>query len=160
MNRSAPSAARLATKQPTFILMGVLLLAGCRGKLVTTVSLPGPGTAEARFAPSSKALSVWADCDAKWTGGKSSKPLFDYDVELLQGGKTVGRVACSTGTPGGQTVCCSTSNIFGELSGDCEYKLGCALPLPPPGETTLRVTSRVGPNVKSVTKMSLNVREE
>jgi hypothetical protein len=137
-----------------------LLLGGCRGKLITTASLHQPGTASARFVADGRKPALWADTDAKWSGGKNSKPLINYEIDVKQGNRTLGHVSCSTGNGGGSSICGTHTNINGNHSADCEYSLACSLPPIPAGEVELVVTASKGPNVIDVSNMSLNVRAE
>ena len=138
-------------------IVGLVALVGCRGKVLGTAALSGPGTATTHVQALGK-TEVWADTDIKWAGGSSSKPELDYDLELSQGGKSIGRIKCST-ERGGTSVCGSTTNIMGEHSGDCEYLLPCEFPSVS-GDIEVKVTGRTGGNVKSVKKMSLNFRSK
>lgn len=135
------------------------LVAGCRGKLVATADLRGPGTTEVALSGTGARLEVWADYDAKWKGPKSSKPVLEYDIEVLKKGEKVGSVHCSTMKPGSTSVCGSHSNVMGEHDADCESNLACKLPAEAEGSVTLRVTGTLGKNVLSTKKMSLNFRE-
>lgn len=135
-------------------------LAGCRGKLLGTVPLKGPGAATARVTVGAKPPILWADMDGKWKGPKSSKMDVSYDVEVVRGGASVGKIACSTTNHGGTTVCGTHLNIMGEHDADCEVNLACPFPKIAPGEVELRVVARTGPNVVLARKLSLNVRED
>ncbi len=135
-------------------------LVGCRGKLLATAELHGPGKASVRFVPNGAKVVLWADTDAKWKGAKSSKPDITYEIDVRQAGKVVGHTACSTAAHGGTSICGSTTNLFGTLDADCEIALACMLPTVGPGEVELQVTGATGNNVVSVKKMSLNLRED
>lgn len=147
-------------KTSACVIVLALALAGCRGKLVATAELKGPGTATTHFASTPKPVTVWADTDAKWTGGEHSKPEISYEVDVRQNGKDVGNVSCSTTNSGGKTVCGTDSNIMGTHDADCEYLLACTLPALQPGDVEVKVTGATGANVKSTKKMSLNFRAE
>ena len=137
-----------------------LVLVGCRGKLIATASLHGPGKATTTFSATGRKLTLWADTDAKWNGSKNSKPNVAYEIDVKQGGKVLGHVSCSTDDRGGTSVCGTHTNTFGSHSADCEMLLGCSLPPLPAGEIELAVTGSTGPNVTSTTNMSLNVRAD
>lgn len=138
----------------------VLMLAGCRGKLVATADLKGPGTATTRFAWSGKPVAIWADTDAVWNGPKNSKPEINYEVDVSQNGKNVGHVSCSTNDRGATSVCGSTTNVMGKHDGDCEMILTCTLPPLQLGEVEVKVVGTTGANVRSTKKMSLNFRHD
>lgn len=135
-----------------------LALVACRGKVLATASLPGAGKTTTTFVPSSKGVVVWADTDAKWFGPDRSNPDFTYDIEAARDGKSIAKFVCST--KGVTVSMCGVNSTFGDRhDADCELKLPCAVPNLGPGEVELTVTGKVGPNVLSVKKMSLNLRE-
>jgi hypothetical protein len=141
------------------VLVGLASLAiACRGKIIGSAELSGPGTTVARFAATGKPVQLWADTDMKWTGSKDSKPEVFYEIDVRQEGKTVGHVSCSTTDRAGTTVCGTHSNIMGKHDADCEIALACQLPPFGAGVIELQVTGRTGGNVLSVKKMSLNIR--
>jgi hypothetical protein len=143
------------------LLLVTSLLTGCRGKLIATAQLTQPGTAETKVAVSGKKrLALWADTDGKWNGSKDSRFDASYEIDVLQGGATVAHVSCSTMDHDGTTVCGTHTTINANHDADCEIALGCKLPPLVAGEAQLKVTGRVGPTVKQVRKMSINVREE
>jgi hypothetical protein len=150
----APSVAALA--------LGCLVALGCRGKLIASVSLSGPGTAEARFQPG-KTTRLWADFNGEWTGpgSKSSRPPIAFDIDVLQGGKSVGKLTCQPDN-GGTSVCSGKTSVGNDHSGNCEFSMTCSLPSLGAGEVTLKVTGRVTDpsRLKKVTNMSLNVRDD
>lgn len=137
----------------------VTLLGGCRGKLVATASLRNAGAVDIKFRPPGKKLVLWADTDMKWKGPKTSKPDVSYEIEIMQGGKVVNKVSCSTNERAGTSICGSHSNIMGTHDADCEIELACSFPALS-GEVELHVVGKTGPNVISSQKMSLNIREE
>ncbi len=146
----------------TQVLGGLLLAlggAGCRGKLVASAALTGPGTAEASFVASGKPLRLWADTDGEWKGGKSAKLNVTYDVVVLRSGQELTRITCTTEDVR-STVCGVHKHVDGVHDADCELQLGCALPSLTPGDVQLRVTATTGPNVTLARKLSLNVRED
>ena len=139
--------------------------AACRGKLVATAHLSGPGTAEVRFEPK-PGLRLWADYDGAWTSGgsvdqKHARMPLKYDVDVVQGGKSIGKIACDTASDGGAKVCGAETTVNGDHDGNCEVSLACSLPTLGAGEVTLRVTGSIADpaRVKRVSNMSLNVRE-
>jgi len=136
------------------------LLAACRGKLLSTAVLLGPGVAETKFSTNGGKLVLWADTDGKWNGPKNSKMELTYDVEFSRAGASLGHVVCSTTERGGTNVCGSHSNIMGSHDADCEIELGCKVPSLPAGEVSMRVYATKGANVVLVRKMSLNVRAD
>jgi len=138
----------------------VVVLAGCRGKLVATAQLAGPGTAATHFASTVKPMTIWADTDVKWTGGEHSRPDLTYEIDVTQGGKGVGHVSCSVANHGGRQVCGTDSTFGNTRDADCEILLGCTLPSLPLGDIEVKVVGATGPNVKSTKKMSLNFRAE
>lgn len=152
--RSRRSLGRVAT---AFALLA--LLAACRGKLLATAHLDGPGSAEARFTSTGKKLVFWADTEGRWTGGKSSRMEIVYDVDVLVDGALVAHVTCDSADVS-TSVCGTHTNFMGDHEADCELKLKCAIPKVPPGEALLRVRGRKGANVLEVRNMSLNVRED
>ena len=93
----------------SLLLGSLLLLGGCRGKLITTATLHKPGTATAKFSHDGRKIALWADTDAKWNGPKNSKAIVNYEIDVKQGGKTVGHVSCSTGDRGGTTNACGAA---------------------------------------------------
>jgi hypothetical protein len=48
------------------------LAIGCRGKIMGTASLAGPGIGDASFTSTGAPGVLWADTDGKWRGGKRS----------------------------------------------------------------------------------------
>lgn len=138
------------------LLLLVLGAGACRGKVAGTAPLMGPGTVTAHVVATGP-IQVWADTDVRWVGPKSSKPELEYDVELKQNGKDVGRLQCSTSDRSGTSICGGHSNIMGEHNADCEISLNCPFPSIS-GDIEVKVTGRTGANVKSVKKMSLNFR--
>jgi hypothetical protein len=142
-------------------LVFLVLLAGCRGELLATAKLNGPGTAETRFT-TSKAVDLWSDFDGSWEAHSSSRysaPPLNYDVQVVQGGNVVGQVSCTTvGTT--QRVCGGFTRVGSSFSGNCEFRMSCSLPAVQAGEVVLRVTGRYAEpeRIKSVSSMSLNVR--
>ncbi|MCC6526313.1 MAG: hypothetical protein IT373_26945 [Polyangiaceae bacterium] len=144
--------------KPALVLAACALgLVACRGDIVVTAELHGPGTVEVRLPVTSQRLALWADTDGKWHGSKHL--LVRYEIDVLQEGKTIGHVSCSTNDVS-VSVCGTTSNIGGAHSGDCEMKMNCQLPgLAESGEVVLRVTAQPGDGVDAIDKISLNVRK-
>jgi hypothetical protein len=146
------------------LLLAVAALAlgslGCRGKLLAQARLKGPGTAEARFH-AGQPVRLWAHYDGVWTGSKSSKMPVRYDVEVRQGGKSKGRIACDTEASSGTTICSNHFTVNTRHDADCETGLACTLPALAAGEAVLRVTARIGDpsRVEKVRDISLDVRE-
>jgi hypothetical protein len=132
---------------------------GCRGKLVGTAELLGPGTTEASFEASGKQLTLWADTDGKWRGGENSKMDVSYEIDVVRGGANLAHLSCSTASSGTQ-VCGTSTTINSAHDADCEIALACKLPDLAAGTFQLKVTGRTGPNVTLVRKMSLNVRSK
>jgi hypothetical protein len=142
------------------LALPALLLPGCRGKILGTATLTGPGTAEAHFESTGAPVALWADTDGRWTGMSHSRFAAHYEIDVLGGsGKgKVGHVACDTKDSSQQT--CGVSVTEGNTHrGDCEIRLNCTLPTIPAGPATLRVTGTVGAGTSDVKNMSINVRE-
>jgi hypothetical protein len=140
------------------LLALLALLPGCRGKLLGTAALQGPGTASTTITLGAKSPRLWADTDGSWRGPKGSKMQLDYEIDLVRGGAVIGHTRCSTAARG-SSICGVHSTVGGKHDADCELELSCQLPSLPPGELELRVTGTKGANVLEVRKMSLNVRE-
>ena len=147
MNASKPSA--------IVALLAMAILAGCRGKVVSTAELHGAGTAEAHFTSTGAPLVLWADTDGKWSGGKVFPA--HYEIDVLSGTSTLGHVACDTKDEN-VSVCGTKIELNATISADCELKLECQLPTIPSGDATLRVTGTPGKNVIETRRMSINVR--
>lgn len=143
-------------------VVAALVACGCRGKLLARAELRAPGTATVRFVPAPKErYRLWADTEGIWTGPDETPFPVAYDVQVKQGGKVLGRVACDSRTSSGG-VCGGESNLFGEHTGDCEYKLTCELPDLGGGEVALEVRGYFPEpgRVKRVRDMSLMVRKD
>lgn len=127
---------------------------------IATVTLAGPGTAEARYT-SEKTLTVWSDWTGEWRGTSRSKLQLAYDIELLQGGKSVGKVSCDTSSVK-SSFCSSDWNTMGHRKASCEVQMKCELPDTKPGEVTVRVVGKLldPANTKKVDKMDLNLRTQ
>jgi hypothetical protein len=145
-------------------LFVLLLLAGCRGDLLATAKLTGPGTAEARFT-AGKAVEFWASFDGKWEGrslSKYSKPPLAYQIEAVQEGNVVASFKCDTLSSSSTRVCGGFTKWGSDFSGDCEFKMECQMPEVRAGEVLLRVTARLPDpsKIKELKDMSLNVRAQ
>ncbi|HEY1694498.1 MAG TPA: hypothetical protein VGG39_20150 [Polyangiaceae bacterium] len=137
----------------------VLVLTGCRGKVLGTAELHGPGTADAHFTSTGAPVVLWADTDGKWHGGQHSHFAVHYEIDVLSGGKNVGHVACDT-KDSSESVCGVEVSDGNEHHGDCELKLACQLPAIPAGPADLHVTATIGAGTSDVKKMSVNVRDK
>jgi hypothetical protein len=139
-------------------LVVVLFLAGCRGELLATAKLPGPGIADARFT-AGREVELWSDFAGKWEGRYRSAMPLAYDLDVFQGGLLVGQVECTTASASTR-VCGSYTYVKGSHDGDCEVRMSCELPALGAGEVLLRVTGRLAApeRVELVRNMSLNVR--
>lgn len=147
-------------KRTILAVVALLTLPGCRGKQVARVELRAAGSAEGRFVPGAAPLLLWADLDGKWQGNKNSKMPVLYRIDVLQGGAPLASLTCDT-TQGLTSVCGISSTVGNSRSADCEVKLACKLPKLSPGtEVTLRVTGTPGARIKTLTDMSIIVREE
>jgi hypothetical protein len=146
----------------TLIASATLALPGCRGKLLATARLTGPGTAEVHFRGGGKTHRLWSDYDGTWTGPKHSRLPIKYDIDVIQNAKSLGKISCDTEASSGTAVCGSETTINNQHTGNCEVSLACALPALGPSEVTLKVTARIGDpsRVSRVSNMSLNVRDE
>lgn len=137
-----------------------LLLGGCRGKKLGTAELHGPGLAETMIqASGKKKLALWADLDGKWTGSDNSNMEIVYEVDVLQNGKPLGHLSCST-ADSSTRVCGTVMTVNDSHDADCELALPCKVPPVAAGDVIFKVKATLGSNAKSVRKMSLNVRED
>ena len=147
--------------RPSLALLLFAALAGCRGALLGKAELHGEGTAEARFQKAQKPVVLWGHVEGKWRGGKNDKLPVVWDVEVVQEGKTVGRVTCDVDDVR-STLCGVHTFVNGEHEAGCELALACQLPSLAAGEVVLRVTGRkLRPaQILSIVDMSLLVRED
>lgn len=136
-----------------------LLVIACRGKVVGTAELHGPGTADVHFTSTGAPLVLWADTDGKWHGGSSSHFAAHYEIDVLGGSTKVGHIACDT-KDSTESVCGTKVSNGDTHTGDCELKLTCELPAIPAGPATLHVTATTGAGTSDVKKMSVNVRDK
>jgi hypothetical protein len=142
------------------MLLGcAVALVGCRGNVLGTAELHGPGTAEAHFQSTGAPVTLWADTDGKWQGSKRSHFAAHYEIDVTANGGAAGRVSCDT-KDSSESVCGTKVSSGNSNSGDCEVKLTCQLPALPAGPVTLKVTATVGAGTTDVKRMSLNVREK
>jgi hypothetical protein len=147
-----PSSALLVTS-------GILLMTGCRGKVVATAELHGPGSADATFTSTGAPLVLWADTDGKWHGGSNSRFAVHYEIDVLGGTTKIGHISCDTKDTT-ESVCGVKVSEGDTNHGDCELKLACELPSIPAGPATLHVTGTLGAGTSDVKKMSVNVRDK
>jgi hypothetical protein len=140
---------------PKLLCAFVLLLAGCRGKVLASVDLQPSGSGALKLPAGETKLSLWADTDGSWRDTKQMPVLFDFDV--LSAGKSVAHFTCDTKDPS-ESVCGVAVSNGNEHSGDCEMKMRCELPALP-ADATLQVVGRAGPGVRAVKKLVLNVRK-
>jgi hypothetical protein len=146
----------------TGALLGVsclLLVTACRGKVLATADLPGPGAADVHFTSTGGPIFLWADTDGKWHGGSHSRFAAHYEIDILSGGTKTGHVACDTKDTQ-VTVCGVEVSNGNEHSGDCELKLACDVPTIPAGDAALHVVATLGAGTSDVKKMSINVRDK
>ena len=134
-------------------ISSVLCVTACRGKVVATAELHGPGTADAHFQSTGAPLVLWADTDGKWHGGSSSHFAAHYEIDVLSGNSKVGHISCDT-KDSSESVCGVKVSEGNEHHGDCELKLACELPSIPAGAATLHVTGTTGAGTSDVKKMS------
>src|ERR1700691_1333078 len=121
---------------PALLAVGCLLLAtACRGKVVATAELHGPGAADAHFTSTGAPLVLWADTDGKWRGGSHSRFAAHYEIDVLGGTTKVGHIGCDT-KDSTESVCGVEVSDGDTHSGDCELKLPCELPSIPAGAAT------------------------
>lgn len=140
------------------VVMAFVLVTGCRGKVLGTAELPGPGTADAHFQSTGAPVVLWADTEGKWHGGSNSRFAAHYEIDILAGTSKTGHIACDT-KDSPEQVCGVKVSDGDTHSGDCELKLGCQVPAIPAGPATLHVVATTGAGTSDVKKMSLNVRD-
>ncbi len=145
----------------TLALLAVVVSSsvGCRGKMVATAVLSGPGTADVQFESTGKPLVLWADTEGSWIGDKRSRFPALYEIDVLSNGAKIGHVTCDTSTST-MRVCGTRVSVNNSRQGDCELKLTCRLPPIPAGSASLHVTGSSGPGASNIKNMSINVREE
>jgi hypothetical protein len=114
-----------------------LSLVACRGEELARVKLTKTGdSGDAKWVVSgARRAQVWAEYNGKWTGGDT--PTNTYEIELLDGDKSVSKTDCSTSSCGAR-VCSSKVSINGNASGDCECKTSCTLEAPNDGTFTVK----------------------
>jgi hypothetical protein len=132
---------------------------GCRGKVVGTAVLSGPGSADVEIHTTGAPLTLWADTDGEWHGGSHSHFAAHYEIDVLVGGASIGHLACDTNDVS-ESVCGTKITNGNDHRGDCELKLTCSLPSIPAGTAKLHVVGTVGAGTSNVRKMSINVREK
>ncbi len=141
------------------VVVSLLIASGCRGKVLATAALSGPGTAEAHFQSTGAPVMLWADTDGAWHGGSSSHFAAHYEIDVLSRGAKTGHVSCDT-KDSSTSVCGVKVSSGNTHHGDCELKLACDLPPIPAGPATLRVVGSLGAGTSDVKNMSINVREK
>jgi len=142
---------------PKAIVTLAIALVSCRGKVVGTATLTGPGSADVDFQSTGKPLVLWADTDGEWTGMSQSKFPAHYEIDVVSSGSPVGHIACDT-KDSSEAVCSGTVTINQSHRGHCELKMKCDLPAIPAGPASLHVTATSG--ASKIKNMSLNVREK
>jgi hypothetical protein len=135
------------------------LVVGCRGKVVGTAALSGPGSADVEIHTTGAPLTLWADTDGEWHGGSHSHFAAHYEIDVHVGGTSIGHVTCDTKDTT-ESVCGTKVSNGNDHRGDCELKLACALPTIPAGSAKLHVVGTLGAGTSNVKKMSINVREK
>ena len=141
-------------------ILGAVMLtaAACRGEELTRVRLTKAGdSGEAKWIVSGvRSAKVWAEYNGKWTGNQT--PDVTYEVELLDGDKSVGKTSCSTASCSSR-VCSNEVRINGNASGDCECKTGCTLEAPSDGTFTVRATVTNGGTMTESKDLSIIIRK-
>jgi hypothetical protein len=140
-----------------FVFASTLVLGGCRGKILATAELPGPGKLVTVTLRSPGKVALWADTDGKWHDG--DKMPVHFTIEVVSGGKSIGHVECNS-QDAATSVCGTEVTVNDEHSANCELKMPCKLPPLPPGDVLLHVRADPGPNVESVKRIALNVRQD
>lgn len=120
-------------------LIALASIAGCRGKEIARVKLSAPDEeGETTWKPGAKRKAVlWASYEGKWKGPRND-PSLGYEIELVDGDKTIEKVTCSTDSCGAR-VCSSTVHINDDHRGSCECKMTCTLEAPGEGAYTVKV---------------------
>jgi hypothetical protein len=133
-------------------------LGGCRGEELARVKLAkGGDSGEATWTTNgTKSAKVWAEYNGKWTGGKT--PVVVYEVELLDGDKSVRKTECSTTTCSSR-VCSHEVNVNGNGSGDCECQTGCTLEAPKDGTFTVKAQVKDAASMTESTDLSIIIRK-
>jgi hypothetical protein len=143
------------------LVAGVLVVTGCRGKIVATAELHGAGSADVQFQSTGAPVILWADTDGSWTGGTGNNSHFPvhYEIDVFSKGANIGHVACDTKETS-ESVCGVKTSNGSSHSGDCELKLTCVLPAIPIGAASLHVVGTPGKQASDIKKMSINLRDK
>ena len=141
------------------LLAGVIALAGCRGEELARVSVTAVGAqAEATWTSDGSEAVLWADYAGEWTGS-GDDPGLSFEVELLEGGASIAKQECQTGTCSSR-ICSSTVTIGNQTKGSCECKMDCRLAPPKAGTYVVRATARDhGGHLKSAKNLALVLRK-
>ncbi len=137
----------METRQKLVCTALAALFFGCRGEEVARVKLAQAGdSADTKWVVSGgqRKAQVWAEYNGKWTG---KHPGVVYEVELLDGEKSVTKMDCNSASCS-SNVCGSTTTVNNDHSGDCECKTSCVIEAPADGTFTVKAT------VKSVGTMT------
>jgi hypothetical protein len=141
------------------VVASAVVVTGCRGKIMGTAELHGPGAADVTFESTGAPVVLWADTDGKWHGGGNSRFAAHYEIDVLAGTSKVGHVSCDT-KDASESVCGVKMSEGESHSGDCEIKLPCQVPTIPAGPASLHVVATTGAGTSDVKKMSINVRDK
>jgi hypothetical protein len=145
-------------KAKTSLGLILLLLVGCRGEEVARVKLTKNGDeAEASWTTNGTTKAkVWAEYNGKWTGGRT--PSIVYEVELLDGDKSIGKTECKTSTCSTR-VCSNEVTVNGNGSGDCECLTSCTLEAPKDGTYTVKATVKDASAMTEAKDLSIIIRK-
>jgi len=145
-------------KRAIYLAVLVGLAAGCRGEELARVKLVKNGDeAETSWTTNGTTKAkVWAEYNGKWTGGKT--PSIVYEVELLDGDKSIGKTECKTSTCSAR-VCSNEVTVNGNGSGDCECQTSCTLEAPKDGTYTVKATVKDASAMTEAKDLSIIIRK-
>lgn len=115
------------------LFLAVLACAAC-GSEKGRVAFTGEGASEATVDLKDADVAFWTDIDLEWQGTAE----LGYDVELVQGGTTVGKTTCNPLGHLSVKTSWTETNLGSAHSRHGMGKMDCTVSLPKGGATTVR----------------------